>query len=868
MKNIILLFTALVSALNLMGSAVDTTAAASSSQKAINLKKADNLFGKQNYAAAIEMYNKAWQSNPTNPNLNFKLGLCWHYLLQNPQLCQALFANAIQYTDSKYNFYSSKETKASDDALYYLGKTYLNLNSSDSAIICLAQYQNKLRDNLPLDAGRQLVMCLNYNQLINQPRQLKITPLRGEINSKFSDANPVLSIDGKILFMSSRRPGMGEHDTSLLGDNDIYVAYRNDNGELSAPMPFDNNSNLDEEPLYINLDGNKLYLRQQQKNGTGDILFAERLETSWSKPQKLKGVNTSADENGIAFSADGNYMVVSSNRPGGYGGYDLYISKKKGDKWGALVNMGAKVNSEMDELSPHMHPTENRLYFSSNGNTPYGMGGFDVLFTQRDSASTWSNPFTMGYPVNTGNNELGYYVTANGGSYYATVNEQGNFDIYEITVGEFEKKIEDKIVTVIGTETVTEVQLLEVEKEKLVEVDKEVVVTKIEEVEKEVEKNVGMVTAAEAKKLDKVVAVEEKEIAVETIVETEKIVYTNKTDKEIDSINNANSLNPPVQVTDNATSGSASSSGSAVSSDPLANYKVETNVSYTPASETNQEVTPVSNGNKQEVSAKAEENPKSENAVITDNSNPPSTNSKPETATINSKSEIPNPKSTISPPAFKTVTPINTQDKNLIRPKVVSVPAGVPLETVAETFDVSVKDIRQWNKLQSSTLSAETPLIVGYEYNSEIKDLLASEQLKLAGIEPGDREAIIANIKKYYEDKMNNGNSTIFKNLYFEFNSNKIDMSGTELSILVNFLKEHKDIKVECVGHTDNVGAWETNFWVSRERARTIYQYLIDNGVSTSRIIFNGKGSTEPVESNYTIQGRAKNRRVEVKLIK
>jgi outer membrane protein OmpA-like peptidoglycan-associated protein len=93
-------------------------------------------------------------------------------------------------------------------------------------------------------------------------------------------------------------------------------------------------------------------------------------------------------------------------------------------------------------------------------------------------------------------------------------------------------------------------------------------------------------------------------------------------------------------------------------------------------------------------------------------------------------------------------------------------------------------------------------------------------------------------------------------------------MSGTELSILVNFLKEHKDIKVECVGHTDNVGAWETNFWVSRERARTIYQYLIDNGVSTSRIIFNGKGSTEPVESNYTIQGRAKNRRVEVKLIK
>jgi tetratricopeptide (TPR) repeat protein len=191
MKNLILFITATLSVLQLMGSAADTTAAASQSLKAADVKKADNLFGKQNYATALELYNKAWQANPANANLNFKLGLCWHYLLQNPQLCQSLFSNAIQYTDSKYNFYSPKETKASDDALYYLGKTYLNLNSSDSAIICLAQYQNKLRDNLPLDAGRQLVMCLNYNQLINQPRQLKITALAGEINSTVS-AMPTL----------------------------------------------------------------------------------------------------------------------------------------------------------------------------------------------------------------------------------------------------------------------------------------------------------------------------------------------------------------------------------------------------------------------------------------------------------------------------------------------------------------------------------------------------------------------------------------------------------------------------------------------------------------------------------------------------
>lgn len=787
--------------------------AATSSPRNTSLKAADAAFTARHYRTAANLYAAAFKANPANTGIAFKYALSHHYLYHLPELGTRLFRTATTNTDPNYNFYKTNSTRASTDALYFLGKSYLEQNHTDTAILYFAQYQTKVKD-AALDAGRQVMMCVNNNNLVNQPRQLKITSLGAPVNSGYDDTHPVLSIDGKVMYISSRKPAAGSQSTDEVRDNDIYISYKMDNA-WAEPSPFDFNTNRDEEPLFVNVDGNTFYFAQEDKKGTRDIFISQRLDGKWSKPEKMKGVNTSFNENGITFSADGTTMVISSNRPGGYGGYDLYISQNKNGKWGPLKNMGEKINTDLDELSPHMHPTENRLYFAGNGNTQWGMGGFDILFAQRDSANTWSEPFTLGYPVNSGSNEINYYVSANGSNYYATLNANGDFDIYEITAGEFEKRIEEKIVTITGTETVTEVQLLEVEKEKLVEVDKEVEVTKIEEVEKEVEKNVGVVTAEEAKKLDKVIAVEEKEVAVETIVETEKIVYTNKTDAEIDSINKVNLAAPtttPV-IADNSPS----------------------TTSNTPQTTNN---TPPATHNSQ---------------PATNNTQPTTNNTQP---------------TTTNPPAYKTVPPVAGENKSLIRPKIHFAPTGTDLEEIAKLYDVSVADLKKWNKIADNKTTRETPLVVGYEYNDEVKDLLAMEQLKIAGIDASDREAIIANIKKYYEDKMNSSSSTVFKNLYFEFNSQTLDFSSTELNILVTFLKEHKDIKIECIGHTDNVGAWETNFWVSRERARKVYQYLIDNGVSTSRIIFNGKGSTEPIASNYTLDGRAKNRRVEVKLIK
>jgi len=704
-----------------------TTLTKTPAAKPLSTAKADAAFTLQNHREAYNAYFKAYQSNATNPNNAFKLALAYSYLYHQPQKTIALLKAATANTTASYSFYKSTQTQASDDALYFLGKAYLAAEKVDTALQYFVEYQNKLRDNLPLDAGRQMKMCLNAKSLMKQPRELNVVNIGEALNSEFDDATPIISIDNKTIFFSSRRPEQNNTEEGTLSDNDIYIASAKGDDGWGKPSPFAFNSEWDEEPVYLSIDGNKLYFRKADKKG-GDIYVSEKQGDAFTAPVKLKGINSSADEKAIAISKDGTWMVISSNREGGFGGYDLYIAQNKNGKWSSPKNMGAHINTEMDEVSPHIFPTDQRIYYSTNGNTEFGMGGFDVLFTERDStASKWSKPFTMGYPLNRAGNELHYITAANGRSFYSALNKQGNFDLWEIKTGEFQPEIEEMLAdVVIGTKENQTVEILEVDKEVKVEVEKEVEVTKIEEVEKEVEKSVGYVDIAEVKNLDRVVAVEKEEVTVETIVETEKLIYTNKSQTEIDSLNKT-----------------AASSAVGIP-----------------------ETTPVI----------AE-------AVTTTS-----------------------PDATPAQPSTPTPQPVNSTQA-------------------------------------------------------------ATAQLEAAGIKQKERDEIIKKVKEDLLVEMSQNRSTVYKTFFFQFNSDELALTNTELEILASFMKENKNINIEVVGHTDNTGAWETNFWISRQRAKSVYDYLVSKGISSGRIIFNGKGAIQPIASNSSGTGRAQNRRVEIILI-
>ena len=130
-------------------------------------------------------------------------------------------------------------------------------------------------------------------------------------------------------------------------------------------------------------------------------------------------------------AADGNSIIFSSNRDGGYGGADLYEIRKIGNQWSDPVNLGPVINSSGDERSPFLHIDGKTLYFSSN-NFP-SLGGFDIFFSKKDSLYNWSAPQNIGFPINSKFDETSLFVTTDGETAYFSSNNLdgvGGWDIY------------------------------------------------------------------------------------------------------------------------------------------------------------------------------------------------------------------------------------------------------------------------------------------------------------------------------------------------------------------------------------------------------------------------------------------------------
>jgi outer membrane protein OmpA-like peptidoglycan-associated protein len=123
-------------------------------------------------------------------------------------------------------------------------------------------------------------------------------------------------------------------------------------------------------------------------------------------------------------------------------------------------------------------------------------------------------------------------------------------------------------------------------------------------------------------------------------------------------------------------------------------------------------------------------------------------------------------------------------------------------------------------------------------------------------------------LNDYYNNEISNNRLYVFKTIYFEFGSSELLLlSKNELLILIDFLKNNSLVMAEIVGHTDNIGDWDYNLKLSQERAKVVYDFLLNNNISHKRIIFYGKGTADPISSNETQQGRDKNRRVELVLL-
>ena len=158
------------------------------------------------------------------------------------------------------------------------------------------------------------------------------------------------------------------------------------------------------------------------------------------------------------------------------------------------------------------------------------------------------------------------------------------------------------------------------------------------------------------------------------------------------------------------------------------------------------------------------------------------------------------------------------------------------------------------------------PLKTNMEYALTIDKndyLFYSENFNMPNIQTDEPIEIFIDL-----EKIELGNTVILNNIFFDTDKFELkEESKQELEKLIVFLKENKNIKIEISGHTDNIGDSVHNMNLSKNRAKSVCEYLMDNQIEEKRLTFKGYGDTRPIVENTTKENRAKNRRTEFKII-
>ena len=412
------------------------------------LEIADEIYYEQKAPeVAKEMYVQAAQTDPDNVKANYMAGKTIIETINKGEATPYFLK--VHELDPNYRF----------DILYSIGRAYqydLKFNEATNFYNSYLQKVNKRtdyrgEDKVPVSqVRRRIYECENGLEFVNNARNFKITSLGSSVNSSSQDYAPVINADETVLIFTSRRAENNLNE-NVFDDNfyyeDIFISRKVDGqwsaakniGETINTLYFDSN-------LALSADGKQLYLYKDGENGDGNVYVSElQDDDTWSYPEPLSdNINSSYTENSVSISPDGNVLYFTSDRPGSYGGYDIYrCEKNRRGEWGKVTNLGQTVNTPYDEEGVFIGHDGKTLYFSSRGHK--GMGGYDIFKSTYDEEKLeWSEPVNLGYPINTPDDDV-YFVTTKDetSGYYATVRNDGlgYLDIYKVDVPDLSENL-------------------------------------------------------------------------------------------------------------------------------------------------------------------------------------------------------------------------------------------------------------------------------------------------------------------------------------------------------------------------------------------------------------------------------------------
>lgn len=394
-------------------------------------RKGNVYYKRYDYIKAVPFLKEAHNLDPENAKYAFMLGKSV-FLSDQPR-------EALRYLTNAYNL----DRTIDADMDYFMARSLHHNGYFEEAI---THYQSDIANYNGKDEWRKIdnqarvKQCQNAPEVVGNALQYQVKNLGEFVNSPYPEYAATYSAGYDYMIFTTRRPRkltqMVRRRYHAEDINEEVYESTLLNGEwvrsriFAKPIPrFQHDASIALSP-----DGQTLIYYIDRRNNHGDVYISTRGEDGkWSKRQSIgDNINSKAfNEPSVAFSLDGQTLFWVSDREGGAGLKDIYVSTKDANGvWGEGRNL-SQLNTEYDDDAPFISADGKSLYFSSRGHN--SIGGYDIFVSKLQPNGDWGKPENIGFPINSFGDDI-YFVKEEGGEgFYFTSDRPGGFgekDLY------------------------------------------------------------------------------------------------------------------------------------------------------------------------------------------------------------------------------------------------------------------------------------------------------------------------------------------------------------------------------------------------------------------------------------------------------
>ena len=377
---------------------------------------------------AVQLFDKA-SLDASNGEIVKSIEKLTDAIKVEPNYVDAIIARADMYASIKnysasiidYNNAIKKDSVYTNDFLLSYAVSFAGNGEFDMALSITNQYLsnknlNERNKKLALDKKITFEFAVNFTKSNKYKNYIFNSINMGEnINSSNLEYLPSVTVDGNKMIFNRR----------INGDEDFYETNKVD-GQWQKATPVNGkiNTNLNEGAQNVSQDGQWLIFtgcNYPEGLGSCDLYISFKNKNGeWSEAENMgRNINTDAWESAPSLSADKRDLYFSSTRAGGFGGSDIWVSHNINGLWQKPENLGATINTNGDDGCAFIHADNQTFYYNSNGHVGYGMS--DLFVSRRNEKGIWQKPENLGYPINTVDNEGSMIVAADGKTaYYAS----------------------------------------------------------------------------------------------------------------------------------------------------------------------------------------------------------------------------------------------------------------------------------------------------------------------------------------------------------------------------------------------------------------------------------------------------------------